>query len=397
MDQIQEKNLSQMITMDPIENLYDITRIREYLASRPRDLLLFELAINTGLEMVLLLELRVGDVKHLEVGQTKSIVSSTTAKSGLLTMVDSVRRALDFYLAAFSPEEDDCLFKSRKGPGPISASSASHLISGWLKAIGLKQRGGALVLRKTYRHHFSNNQSERFPKQSSGLRGIALEPVAEQKTLQEIVYRRLFQAIVQGKIPPGERIVIEHLAHELKVSRIPVREALHRLEAIGLIARYKRGLTVAQLSFDDYKGLTEVRLILETKATELAAQFRDEEELEALERYHCQFIESLNQYDVDAHIKYNRLFHHTIYRAARRPILYQIIESLWHRVSPYIYFMVRDEKIKTPDFHSGILAAIKRGDPKEAGRWMWTDIEKGTEVVANYLEMFSPRVDKKSS
>jgi DNA-binding GntR family transcriptional regulator len=91
-------------------------------------------------------------------------------------------------------------------------------------------------------------------------------------TTADAAYSALRQSILQGDLAPGERLRSDALANDLKVSRTPVREALRRLEAEGLIERSGSGLIVREFSEQDLTELFYVREALEGMAARLAAE-----------------------------------------------------------------------------------------------------------------------------
>lgn len=91
----------------------------------------------------------------------------------------------------------------------------------------------------------------------------------DQRTLSEQVYRLLLEAIVERRFKPGERLLLDELADQLKVSRTPVRDALARLAAEGLVEPLdRRGVRVAVLSADDLGQLYDLRLMCELYGVE---------------------------------------------------------------------------------------------------------------------------------
>jgi DNA-binding GntR family transcriptional regulator len=91
-------------------------------------------------------------------------------------------------------------------------------------------------------------------------------------TTAEAVYRALRHGIVHGKLAPGERLRSDALANALRVSRTPVREALRKLEAEGLVEHAGSRLVVRALSEQDLTELFYVREALEGMAARLAAE-----------------------------------------------------------------------------------------------------------------------------
>ena len=110
-------------------------------------------------------------------------------------------------------------------------------------------------------------------------------PRSTQKTASSHVdaYERLLNAIDSGELAPGSRLLEAQLAERLGVSRTPVREALRRLEAQGLVTHEPhRGVVVAELDYDQLGELYAVREVLEGTAARLAARHASPEEVEVL-------------------------------------------------------------------------------------------------------------------
>ena len=79
--------------------------------------------------------------------------------------------------------------------------------------------------------------------------------VIESETLQESVYNALVDAILSGRIAPGERITLESIAKQLNVSIMPVREAVRRLQARDFVSvERNRRITVRELSPESLAG-----------------------------------------------------------------------------------------------------------------------------------------------
>lgn len=108
---------------------------------------------------------------------------------------------------------------------------------------------------------------------------LILEPVATT-TLKERIVQILRDGILAGKLKPGERLNESRLARELNMSRIPVREALQKLEEQGLVVNVQRkGMFVVSLTEAEVQKINSLRLVLETEALILAkARFTSEVE-----------------------------------------------------------------------------------------------------------------------
>lgn len=136
----------------------------------------------------------------------------------------------------------------------------------------------------------------------------------------------LINAIEKGELLPGERLQETRLAQQFGLSRTPIREALHRLEALGLVEPGpQRGLMIAQISYERLRQLFAVREGLERLAMELAVASASAEELELLQdmvEVEKMLTDSRKLHD------HNRLFHRQIYRATHNPYLNEMLENL---------------------------------------------------------------------
>jgi DNA-binding GntR family transcriptional regulator len=105
-----------------------------------------------------------------------------------------------------------------------------------------------------------------------------------RQPLREVVYHALRQAILDGRIPPAERLIETRLADDLGISRTPIREALHKLEVEGLVRSVQpRGVVVTSVTRREVEELFEIRRLVEPYATGLAAEALTDADFQALE------------------------------------------------------------------------------------------------------------------
>lgn len=124
----------------------------------------------------------------------------------------------------------------------------------------------------------ASNHSDGNPNPQRGLGPVEYSPLAEQ------VFANLREAILSGEIAPGARLVETAIAEEMHVSRGPVREALNRLEAEGMVEiRPRRGAFVAQLTKQDVWEIYTLRAALEGLAFRLAGESCSEEDVAHLQ------------------------------------------------------------------------------------------------------------------
>ena len=150
---IQQKNhpkKGSRIKVDPIRRISHVKSISKYLTDKPRDQLLFIMGVNNGLRSGDLLRLKVNQIKDLKSGEYLEIKEGKTGKENILVINKAVYKAIRNYMEKLKPNDDDYLFKSRKGSGPISIQAVNNNIKRWAQAINLKGNFGAHTLRKTW-------------------------------------------------------------------------------------------------------------------------------------------------------------------------------------------------------------------------------------------------------
>lgn len=143
----------------------------------------------------------------------------------------------------------------------------------------------------------------------------------------ESVYERLCQDIQSGILAPGSRLREAEIAERLSVSRTPVREAIRRLEAEGLVDHLPRsGAIVRQLDYSETMELYEMRTVLEGTAARLAARAASDVELEELVAINDEMRSSDGQ--PERLFLLNRQFHRRLLDAARNRFLLKSMASV---------------------------------------------------------------------
>jgi DNA-binding GntR family transcriptional regulator len=375
-----------------IRKAKNIERIRSLLVDRPRDLLFFELAVRTGLPASYLLNLKVADLEingseiYMNVDKKGSQLSRPLFIDALVA--DTIRS----YLADIKAMRDDYLFPSRKAKGPLTISSASRMVRGWFRQLKLKQPVGLLSLRRA--HHI-RDQIQRAPDARARLdaKSRLIPRTIKYAPLKEKVFYELQSAILSGRVLPGEKILAEDIARQMGVSRTPVREALSRLEATGFIYPQKGGGSIVNdLSEKELEEIVEVRLLLEIAiakhVTSIESDVEAEETYANLENLLDKMKSASERKLVDDYLNANQEFHHTIYRMAQRPVLFHLVETVWHRISPYLYIEIR--RLTEFDWmgdiarHYRMLEALRIRDTEELCRLLTEDIQE----VARAVKLF---------
>jgi DNA-binding GntR family transcriptional regulator len=192
----------------------------------------------------------------------------------------------------------------------------------------------------------------------------------------EIAYQKLLSAIRAGDFKPGDRLRETDVATRLSLSRTPVREALRRLEADGIVEHRARiGAVIRTLDHAEVVELYEMRTVLERTAAELAARHAVPAEIDILEDLNAQIGKAIDDPARAAAINHD--FHRSIYAATRNRFLLESARALNNALMLLGPTTLADaERITTVcDQHAVIIAAIRVGDVAAAGAAATTHLE----------------------
>lgn len=154
--------------------------------------------------------------------------------------------------------------------------------------------------------------------------------------LREVVCETLRNAIIQGVLKPGERLMEIQVSEELGVSRTPVREAIRKLELEGFVVMIpRRGTYVSDLSIKDINEVFEVRTALDVLAAGMAAERITEDELEKMERLLVELGEYIEEDNMEKIVEADSQFHDLLYSASRNSRLVGIINNLREQLTRF--------------------------------------------------------------
>jgi DNA-binding GntR family transcriptional regulator len=207
-------------------------------------------------------------------------------------------------------------------------------------------------------------------KQEAGGAGVRR---LENLTLWQRVHEHLREEILANRLTAGTELQESMLAAELGVSRGPVREAIGRLAAEGLVVvRPRRGAVVRSLTKDEFIEAYEVREALEVLAVRLATPRLTNEGLVRLE----QLIEAMEGYagreEVEEFFEANAAFHASLFEASGNGKLRQLYEQLLGQMSSLRRrsLALRGNLKQSVEEHRAILAAVAAGEPDRAAELM---------------------------
>lgn len=168
---------------------------------------------------------------------------------------------------------------------------------------------------------------------------VVIKSLAPIKTLSKSgeVFQKLRDAIWSGDLPPGTALREAHIAKQLNVSQVPVREALLQLEHLGLVVRVQdRGTTVTKLSRSEILQMMEVRRYLEQMAFQLAAKHSGPELVKNLMAHLKRMKSLVSKKDHFGVAEEDFGFHKTVWRASGNAVLAQTLERLCIAVYAFV-------------------------------------------------------------
>ncbi|EKG0408430.1 GntR family transcriptional regulator [Vibrio cholerae] len=213
----------------------------------------------------------------------------------------------------------------------------------------------------------------------------------KESTKSENLTEYLIEAIVEGQLAPGGKISEPELAKQFQVSRGPLREALMRVEGLGLIERIPHiGARVIQLSPTKLVELYAVREALEGMAARLAARNITEIELAGLESLLSTHSTHINQVEGASyfHQQGDFDFHYRIIQASRNQQLIGLLcDELYHLLRMYRYQSPRSHSrpVEALEEHKFILRAIRQRDEELAEMLMRRHISRSRQLIEQQI------------
>ena len=207
---------------------------------------------------------------------------------------------------------------------------------------------------------------------------LMLDKSADLNTNQW-VYQLLRTNLLCGKIAPGIPLTIRGLAETLKVSPMPVREALHRLACEGAVeAKNNRRVIVPFMTAGKFSELCELRILLETHAAESALPYIRDSDIANLERIDSSIDDAVQRGDIEAMSLLNQDFHRSLYSANPFQIVVPLVESVWLQLGPFSRIAINKlEKIYIVDRHAEAMEALKQQNSFALRRAIEADIRDG--------------------
>jgi DNA-binding GntR family transcriptional regulator len=184
-----------------------------------------------------------------------------------------------------------------------------------------------------------------------------------RRTVVDLALSELRDRILHGQYPEGTPLRQDALAADLGVSRIPVREALRRLEVEGLVSfNPHQGAIVSKLSLGEISELFDLRAVIESDLLGHAIPMLTEDVIERATATLDLYDQALSKGDVAEWGKLNWAFHSTLLAAADRPLTLGVVSTLHNQSDRYmrLQLTLTHGEVRASGEHRHILAAAKR-------------------------------------
>jgi DNA-binding GntR family transcriptional regulator len=220
------------------------------------------------------------------------------------------------------------------------------------------------------------------------MRGRSIAHLTRPPSVFEYVCGVLREDILSGDLSPGSRITEAFIMAHTGASRTPVREALRRLEAEGLVSAHpRRGTFVTyRLSAEEALRIYDVRLVLEPYLTSLAAQRMRADALEWIRGVFARFEAAIDAIEPQEAGHLDAEFHLGIYEVSGSELL-NVLRGYWSQLQLQL-----SERVYTTELprrfvqeHRGILAALERCDGELASDRMRAHIEHSRKTMVRSL------------
>ena len=228
----------------------------------------------------------------------------------------------------------------------------------------------------------------------------------EHRTIQQTVVQVLHDAITQGYLIPGQKLVYSEIAEQLNVSVTPVREAVKTLEAMGMVTIHPhRTAFVSYLTGEQLEQLYVLRTLLEGMATRYAVDRISPEGLAHLNHVYEELDRVIGVLNGDTNevtrseaiVSLRRLhdeFHVSLYAPCGNQYLLQMIDLLRGQVAIYWPVINRYDiaRVNKSHFqHSEILDAYKEKKPGMAARLLRSHLEETVPWIVEHIRTNHPR------
>jgi DNA-binding GntR family transcriptional regulator len=219
------------------------------------------------------------------------------------------------------------------------------------------------------------------------LKGIRV--VGKTRSIGEMAYVSLKGAIVRGDLHPAQRLVESALSAQMGISRIPVREAIKKLEQDGLIEKLEKGgFIVKNHSRREIEETFGIRACLESYAAALATGHMDASTIDRMENVLKLYRGALERRDIANMTQLNDHLDEIIFSASGSEKLYALIGNFRDFISRYrkVLLTCIDYAAISLAEHEKIVQAMKEGDGEKVEKLMRNHLLRGRDILIKDME-----------
>lgn len=213
-------------------------------------------------------------------------------------------------------------------------------------------------------------------------------PIKRPPRLGDEVYNTIYAQLMSQKILPGSRISIDNLARELGVSQTPIREALSRLEAQGLVVKtHLIGFSAAsQMDRMRFDQLYELRLLLEPFAARKAADLITPEQFETLKRLADEMsVSGQGRVSYSDFARLDGQFHDLIALASGNDLIQETLANLHTHMHLFRLFHHQQAASTANTEHADLIEALEARDGDRAETAMRTHVERSYDRFSTFF------------
>lgn len=217
--------------------------------------------------------------------------------------------------------------------------------------------------------------------------GASWYPTIVKENLSERAYLALREALMRGQLLPGERLLLRPTSERFGISVTPMREAFMRLISTNALGLDGRGtIFVPVLTRDELLEIRNIRIDLEGRAAAEAANVATQSDIDALEAIHGRIVACHQSHAFAEAVEFNTQFHLALCRAARLPILQEMVENLWVRCGPILSHLYDGG---VPDWdphpHDVVIKALRARDAEGCRAAIQYDIMNGGKGLMQHV------------
>jgi len=210
--------------------------------------------------------------------------------------------------------------------------------------------------------------------------------------MSEEIYLKVRNDITYGNLSPNQRLIEAELAKQYKVSRIPIREALHQLASEGLLTvngNRKKIIKVSRLSVKEVAEIYDIRILLESYGTKLFSKKATQKDVKYLENLSKKLAKAAKDYNLKKWIYHNTLFHDYLVDNCGNGNLILALDVLKRRIYRYKYMVLTvpgyfESYLKD---HEGIIISCKKNNGRLAEKYMKHHLQTIKKALTNFLNI----------